>query len=81
MPDPEKLLTASEVAAMLQVSRQFVYEHAIRSEPRIPCIRLGAAVRFRRESIEQFIRALEEESSARGRQGPSASAKGARRRS
>ena len=55
----DRLLTAGEVAAMLQVSRQFVYEHANTSEPRIPCVRLGAAVRFRKGAVMRWIEELE----------------------
>ena len=55
----DRLLTAGEVAALLQVSPRFVYEHADRSEPKIPCVRLGAAVRFRPSAVRQWIEELE----------------------
>lgn len=53
-----KLLTAEEVARMLDVSTAWVYDHAGRKRPFIPVVRLGKAVRFRPEDIDQFIIAM-----------------------
>lgn len=50
-----RLLTTSEVAAWLGVSKGWVYDHTTRKRPRLPCIRLGEMTRFRREDIEKFI--------------------------
>jgi excisionase family DNA binding protein len=51
----EALLTVQQVAAQLTVSPQFVRDHATRCDPRIPCVRLGSVMRFRRVDIERFI--------------------------
>jgi predicted DNA-binding transcriptional regulator AlpA len=58
----ETLLTADEVAELLQVSRAYVLAHAngTRKDPIIPCVKFGerrnAPVRFRRSDIEALIR-------------------------
>ena len=54
----ERLLTAEEVANILNVSTAWVYDHADRKRPPIPSVRLGKAVRFRPEDVEQFIREM-----------------------
>jgi excisionase family DNA binding protein len=54
----DKLLTAEEVAKILNVSTAWVYDHADRKQPLIPSVRLGKAVRFRPEHIEQFVREM-----------------------
>jgi excisionase family DNA binding protein len=54
----QKLLTAEDVADLLHVSTAWVYDHADRKQPQIPSVRLGKAVRFRPEDIEQFIREM-----------------------
>jgi excisionase family DNA binding protein len=54
----EKLLSAEEVARILNVSTAWVYDHADRKRPLIPSVRLGKAVRFRPEDLEQFIREM-----------------------
>jgi excisionase family DNA binding protein len=54
----EKLLTAEEVALLLNVSTAWVYDHADRKQPRIPCVRLGKSVRFRPEDVRAFIEAM-----------------------
>lgn len=54
---PERLLTAPQVADVLQLSTQWVWEHATgRKRPKLPCVRLGSMLRFRREDLAQFIR-------------------------
>jgi predicted DNA-binding transcriptional regulator AlpA len=53
-----QLLTPAEVAALLQVSKEWVRDHCSRRNPRLPVIRLGgkrAVLRFRLEDIEKFI--------------------------
>jgi excisionase family DNA binding protein len=51
----ERLLTISDVADWLGVSKGWVYDHTTRKRPRLPAIRLGEMTRFRREDIEKFI--------------------------
>ncbi len=51
----EKLLTAREVSEILQVSLAFAYELIRRGD--IRSVRLGRAVRVRREDLEDFIAA------------------------
>jgi excisionase family DNA binding protein len=52
---PERLLTINEVAAWLGVSKAWVYDHATRKKPFLPCVRFGELTRFRRSEIERFI--------------------------
>ena len=53
---PEKLLTPKQVAEWLDVSTAWVLDHASgRRRPYLPSVKLGKAVRFRREDVEQFI--------------------------
>jgi excisionase family DNA binding protein len=60
MDTSNKLLTVAEVATMLGVSEAFVYQHANGARrPKIPCVKIGRALRFRRESIEAWLRELE----------------------
>jgi excisionase family DNA binding protein len=51
----EKLLTACQVAEILNVSQAWVYDHADRKRPFIPSVRLGKAVRFRPQDLQKFI--------------------------
>jgi excisionase family DNA binding protein len=53
--EPERLLTINEVAAWLGVSKGWVYDHATRKRPFLPCVRFGELTRFRRGEIERFI--------------------------
>jgi len=50
-----KLLTASEVADILNVSYGWVKDHATRKQPHIPCVRVGDLLRFRPADIAKFI--------------------------
>jgi excisionase family DNA binding protein len=54
----EKLLTAEDVAQLLNVSTAWVYDHADRKQPAIPCVRLGKSVRFRPEDVRTFVEAM-----------------------
>ena len=54
----DKLLTAEELAQILNVSTAWVYDHADRKQPSIPCVRLGKSVRFRPEDVRTFIDAM-----------------------
>lgn len=57
----EPLLTVEQVAKLLGLSPAWVYQHASGSRrPRIPCVKFGRSVRFRRESIEEFVREMEQ---------------------
>lgn len=47
------LLTADDVAAMLGVSRDWIYAEA--RAGRMPHVRLGRHVRFKAESIDEWI--------------------------
>jgi excisionase family DNA binding protein len=51
----EKLLTPREVASWLDVSVDWVQNHATTKEPRIVPVRIGKLLRFRREDVEEFI--------------------------
>ena len=51
----EKLFTAEQVAAILNVSSAWVYDHTNRKRPVLPSVRLGKAVRFRPDDIVRFI--------------------------
>ena len=55
MSNAEPLLTISDVAEWLGVSKGWVYDHTTRKKPILPSIRLGEMTRFRREDIEKFI--------------------------
>ena len=55
---PPRLWTLDEVAEFLQMSRDWVRDHATRRQPRIPSIRLGgrrAVLRFRPQDVIQFV--------------------------
>jgi excisionase family DNA binding protein len=58
--DPDRLLTVGEVAAMLGMSEAWVRQHSngLR-RPAIPSVKLGRCVRFRRESVLEFVRSME----------------------
>ncbi|MBZ5611452.1 MAG: helix-turn-helix domain-containing protein [Acidobacteriia bacterium] len=54
---PERLLTPKEVADWLAVSPAWVLDHASgRRRPYLPSVKLGKAVRFRSEEVNEFIR-------------------------
>jgi len=53
---PEKLITPKAVAEWLEVSVSWVLDHASgRRRPYLPSVKLGKAVRFRREDVQRFI--------------------------
>jgi len=47
------LITPTELAGMLRVSRGHVYR--LVAMRRVPFVKLGGAVRFRRDSIERWV--------------------------
>lgn len=57
LPSPDDLLTAEEVAALLRVTTGWVYAQT-RSR-RIPHLRLGRYVRYRRQALEAWMRDVE----------------------
>jgi excisionase family DNA binding protein len=50
----EPLMTAGDVAAYLRVSRSMVYKLA--ESAHLPCLRIGACLRFERNTVERFAR-------------------------
>lgn len=62
---PSALLTADEVAALLRVTPGWVYAQT--RADRIPHVRLGRYVRFRRDAIEQWVAQIEAEGDGRAR--------------
>jgi excisionase family DNA binding protein len=54
------LLTADDVAQMLQVKRSWVYAAARQGQ--IPHVRLGRYIRFREEAIERWLAGREQQS-------------------
>lgn len=58
----DPLLTAEEVAALLRVSKAWVYAETRRK--RIPHVPLGRYVRYRRSAVIEWIDALERQSSS-----------------
>jgi len=61
----DTLLTAEEVAALLQVTCAWVYAETRRQ--RIPHLRLGRYVRYRRRALEAWMGEIEESAVDRGR--------------
>ena len=51
---PENLWTVSDVAKFLRASKSWVYKAAERGE--LPCIRLGAMLRFDPQAIRAMVR-------------------------
>jgi excisionase family DNA binding protein len=60
-PGIDPLLTADEVAELLQVTKAWVYAET--RAQRIPHVPLGRYVRYRRSAVQQWITALERQSS------------------
>ncbi|MCX6608515.1 MAG: helix-turn-helix domain-containing protein [Acidobacteria bacterium] len=57
----DPLVTAEQVAAALGMSKGWVYAHATKATPRLPSIKIGGALRFRKSKVEEFILNLERE--------------------
>jgi len=62
--DPE-IMTAEEVATLLRLNKSWVYAQA--GTNRIPHIRLGRYVRFRRSAINEWLSEIEQEPVGRRR--------------
>ena len=54
----DELLTADEVAAILRVTRAWVYSETRRGA--MPHVRLGRYVRYRRDALETWVREIEQ---------------------
>jgi excisionase family DNA binding protein len=55
--DRDQLLTADDVAELMRVTRAWVYAETRRD--RLPHLRLGRHVRYRRAAIEAWMRTVE----------------------
>lgn len=53
----EPLWNVAQVAAFLSMSRQWVYKQA--ELGKLPCVRFGAALRFRPEAVRAYLVASE----------------------
>jgi excisionase family DNA binding protein len=53
----DRLLTADEVAAMLHVTKSWVYDQT--RQRRMPHVRLGRYVRYRRSAVDRWIEQIE----------------------
>jgi excisionase family DNA binding protein len=56
MNETPLLYRAAEVARLTGLSRQGIYQLA--AEGRIPCVRIGRAVRFPAEALQAWVRDL-----------------------
>ena len=61
----ERLLNARQVAEKLGVSERFIRDHTTRRSPRIPAVRLGKLIRYRRADVDDFMAELGTLSSSR----------------
>jgi excisionase family DNA binding protein len=59
-----EILTATEVAAMLRISKRQVYELAKESKNPLPCIRIRTSVRFRKKDVDGWVEGLVENKTA-----------------
>jgi len=58
--DSERLLDVSEVARLFGMSEAWVRQHSNgMRRPSIPSVKLGKCVRFRRETLLEFIKSME----------------------
>ena len=55
--DRDQLLTADDIAELMRVTRAWVYAETRRD--RLPHLRLGRYVRYRRAAIEAWMRTVE----------------------
>lgn len=66
----DPLLTVDDVARLLNVSRDWVWDHSSRRKPLLPVIRMGdGTLRYRPTGIEAFVNEQERMSSLRRRAG------------
>jgi excisionase family DNA binding protein len=52
------LLTPDQLCALLQVTKSWLYDQV--EAGKIPCLRLGKQLRFRREDIHRYLESLAE---------------------
>ena len=55
----ERLLNARQVADRLGVSERFIRDHTTRRSPRIPAVKLGKLIRYRRADVDVFMAELD----------------------
>ena len=55
----DRLLNAREVANKLGVSERFIRDHTTRRSPRIPAVKLGKLIRYRRADVDVFLAELQ----------------------
>nr|WP_279197190.1 helix-turn-helix domain-containing protein [Ralstonia mannitolilytica] len=55
MTQPETLLTREQVAAMLGIKTQTLAKWACTHRHNLPFVKVGSAVRYRRNDVEAFI--------------------------
>jgi excisionase family DNA binding protein len=53
-----EILTATEVAAMLKISKRQVYQLAKEGENPIPSVRIRTSVRFRKADVDGWVASL-----------------------
>lgn len=56
--DDDRLLNARQVAAKLGVSERFIRDHTTRRSPKIPAVKLGKLIRYRRADVDVFMAEL-----------------------
>ena len=68
MPLRDPLLTVEDVAARLNVTKDWVWDHSSRKAPYLPVIRMSDGVlRYRLSEVEEFVSERERLSSLRRR--------------
>ena len=68
MPLRDPLLTVEDVAARLNVTKDWVWDHSSRKAPYLPVIRMSDGVlRYRSSEVEEFISERERISALRRR--------------
>ena len=60
------LLTVDQAAEVLQISTSYLYE--LKSRDRIPCVKIGANLRFRPEDLRSYVNELAKASKRKRRQ-------------
>jgi excisionase family DNA binding protein len=53
----DQLLDVGEAATVLRVSHFYIRDHATRLEPKIPHVRFGRRILFRRSDLREFVEA------------------------
>jgi excisionase family DNA binding protein len=54
-PPANALLRPHAVAKHLGVSERWVRDHATRRFPKLPVVKLGALLRFRKKDVDEFV--------------------------